>query len=812
MRVHVGIKATLYLASMFKNYPFSSLLSGFLMLALAPVSAQLNITELGSLSYQTLRNSDLSNIWGYTDELGNEYALLGVNGSGGNTGGLSVVNVTDPANPQEIFFTPGPTSIWREIKVYNDHAYMTTEAEAGLYIIDLSPLPQSTTLPVTLFQGNGWITSHSLFIDETNGRLYLNGSNRGNGGVIMYDLTQDPEAPVEVGEFDQWYVHDCYARGNLLYNAHISDGFMSIVDVTNPAAPVLLGTQITPNSFTHNCWLDDSGQYIFTTDERPDSYLAAYDVSDPTDIQFLDKQQTSPGSQAIIHNTYWLNGYVIQSYYTEGVSIYDVSDPTNIVETGHYDTSPFTGDGFNGAWGVYPYAPSGNLYVSDIEGGLYILGPTYTAACRLEGIITNVQTSAPVGSASLAITSTNASDVTGFDGLYSTGSAVAGTYQVVVSAAGFEDATIEGVVLVNGQVTTLDVALVPLESFAFGGLVSEAGSNTPIAGAVVNIQSDLYDFITTSDANGQFTFPAIFEGTYTVTAGLWGYHTVCLGEQLLSQATSDIIVLLPVGYADDFALDLGWTVAGDAPRGVWERGEPVGTEYDNSPCAPDVDVDGDCADQAYVTGNDGGDAGNDDVDNGATQLTSPVFDATGVPDPWVRYYRWFFNGGGSGSLNDSFLLQLTNGNETVTLEEVTAFTPGAHTWVLRQWAITSLLPATANMQFIAYTSDASPGHLVEAALDRFEVLPNSPFAGIEEERIGAVVTVLPNPSDGNFTVQTSGIRTGQVRIMDLLGRVVTSVPLVNSLCSIHLDGEKGVYLVHVEGTDGTQRTLRAVVR
>ena len=810
--VHRRVIASCYIAIMFNNCSIPRLLSGVFLLAVVPVSAQLNITELGNLSYQALRNSDLSNIWGYTDELGNEYALVGVNGSGGNTGGLSVVNVTDPADPQEIFFTPGPTSIWREIKVYQDHAYMTTEAEAGLYIVDLSPLPQSSVLPVTLFNGDGWSTSHSLFIDETNGRLYLNGSNRGNGGVIMYDLTQDPEAPVEIGEFDQWYVHDCYARGNLLYNAHISDGFMSIVDVTDPASPVLLGTQATPNTFTHNCWLDDSGQYIFTTDERPDSYLAAYDVSDPTDIQFLDKLQTSPGSQAIIHNTYWLNDYVIQSYYTEGVSIYDVSDPTNIIETGHYDTSPFTGDGFNGAWGVYPFAPSGNLFVSDIEGGLYILGPTYTPACRLEGIITNVQTLAPVGSATLTLTSTSASDITGFDGLYSTGTAVAGTYQVLVSAAGYEDATIEGVVLLNGQVTTLDVALVPLESFVFGGLVSEAGSNSPIAGAVVNIHSDLYDFNTTSDANGQFTLPAVFEGTYTITAGLWGYHTVCLGEQLLSQATSDIIVLLPIGYADDFALDLGWTVTGDAPRGVWERGEPVGTEYNNSPCAPDVDVDGDCADQAYVTGNDGGDAGNDDVDNGFTRLTSPVFDATGAADPWVRYYRWFFNDGGSGSLNDSFLLQLTNGNATVTLEEVTANDPGAHTWVMRQWAITSLLPATATMQFIAYTADVTPGHLVEAAIDRFEVLPNSPFLGLEEEELTSGVYAVPNPSEGTFTVLSKGILNGRVRVMDVQGREVALVPLVNGKSTVRMEGVQGVYLLRVEGTDGTQRTLRAVIR
>ena len=193
------------------------LLSAALIPALA-ATAQLNIDFVGQLDYQLLRNSNLSNLWGYTDELGNEYALMGVCGTDAqNPGGLSVVSLADPTNPQEIFFFPGPASIWREIKVWGDYAYVTTEAADGeLTIVDLSPLPQSTNLPAIVWDAPGWTTSHSLFIDE-NGRLFIHGANRGNGGVIMYDLTQDPMNPVEVGEFDTWYCHDSFARGDTLY-------------------------------------------------------------------------------------------------------------------------------------------------------------------------------------------------------------------------------------------------------------------------------------------------------------------------------------------------------------------------------------------------------------------------------------------------------------------------------------------------------------------------------------------------------------------------------------------------------------------
>ncbi|HQW87438.1 MAG TPA: hypothetical protein PLH93_09645, partial [Flavobacteriales bacterium] len=104
--------------------PITALVLAF---TVTTATAQVNIGFLGQYDYQAARNSDLSNLWGYTDEFGNEYALVGVNGDDNvqNSGGFSVVDVTDPANPVEVFFTPGPNSIWREIKTWGDHAYIT---------------------------------------------------------------------------------------------------------------------------------------------------------------------------------------------------------------------------------------------------------------------------------------------------------------------------------------------------------------------------------------------------------------------------------------------------------------------------------------------------------------------------------------------------------------------------------------------------------------------------------------------------------------------------------------------------------------
>ena len=88
-------------------------------------------------------------------------------------------------------------------------------------------------------------------------------------------------------------------ENDTLYLAHVYDGFLSLVDVSNKSNPILLGTKITSNSFTHNIWPSDDGGVVYTTDELPDSYVTSYDISDPTNIIELDRVQSSPGANVI---------------------------------------------------------------------------------------------------------------------------------------------------------------------------------------------------------------------------------------------------------------------------------------------------------------------------------------------------------------------------------------------------------------------------------------------------------------------------------------------------------------------------------
>ena len=414
--------------------------------------AQLNMVEAGFATY----NQDLSDIWGYVDSEGNEYALVGV------YNGLSIVDVTDPTALTETFFGPGINSIWRDIKTWGDYAYVSTEGGGGIYIVDMSPLPDGDITNTTSFTGSVYpfTTVHNLYIDET-GKLYIFGSNSGEGGAIICDLTADPMNPVELGRFDDYYFHDGMARGDTLWGGAIYEGTFAAVDVSDPANPQVMATKSTPSQFTHNTWVSNNGSYVFTTDEVEDGYIGAYDVSDFDNIFETDRIQSSPGNNVIPHNVHVLNNYLVTSYYSDGVTIHDAARPGNLIEVGNYDTSPnYPGPGYHGSWGAYPFLPSGNILAADIEEGLYVLTPDYKRGCYLEGVVTDSITGLPINNVIIKIQpQTGISDHTNFSGTYAFGTATEGVYDIEYMHSNYNNKLIEGVSLESGVLTILEVEL-----------------------------------------------------------------------------------------------------------------------------------------------------------------------------------------------------------------------------------------------------------------------------------------------------------------------------------------------------------------
>jgi choice-of-anchor B domain-containing protein len=449
------------------------------LLGLQTLPAQTNVAYQGKLGYP---GQNLANIWGYAAG-GREYALVGAQN------GLSIVDVTDPSAPSEIVQIPGPSSEWREIKTYQNYAYVVSEGGGGVQIVDLSNLP-SPTLNYHSYYGNGTINNllqraHALHVDESKGYLYIYGSylsNNTNGGrALILNLNADPYNPTYAGKFNstfsgnQNYIHDGYVDNDILYGGHIGGGFFSIVNVTNKSNPTLVATMNTPSNATHNTWLN--GTTLFTTDETSiGTSLAAYDISNTSNITLLDRIKSHPTSNSIVHNTHILNNFAITSWYKDGFTIVDVTRPANLVQVGNYDFYPGSGSGYEGCWGVYPYLPSGNIVASGMfaqstdDGELWVFTPTYVRACYLEGTITGTVNNQVVGlnNATITIVGPSVSENSKSDGTYKMGYRQSGTYTVQVSHANFPTWT-GSVALNNGMVTSLNVFLsvAPVEMLRF---------------------------------------------------------------------------------------------------------------------------------------------------------------------------------------------------------------------------------------------------------------------------------------------------------------------------------------------------------
>ena len=411
---------------------------------------QLNMTQLGSLSY----SKSLSDIWGYVDTAGNEYALVGI------FDGLSVVDVSDPASPLEVYFEQGVNSSWRDIKTWGNYAYVSNESAGGILIIDLNPLPDPITNS-TSFTGSTYPFNsvHNLYIDES-GKLYIFGSNNGLGGAIICDLTADPMNPVELGRYDLNYFHDGMARGDTLWGAALYQGKLYAVDVSDPANPDVMGTVVTPDNFTHNIWVSDDGNTVFTTDEESGAFVTAFDVTDLQNMVETDRVRSSPGEMVIPHNVHVNNEYLVTSYYTDGVVVHDAARPGNLIEVGNFDTSPnHSGDGYDGCWGVYPFLPSGNILASDMQEGLYILEPDYQRACYVEGTVTDSITGLTINNVNIRILSAEIITTTGPDGTYAFGTVDSGIYNIEFSHLDYATDTVKDVELVNGQLTILDYVM-----------------------------------------------------------------------------------------------------------------------------------------------------------------------------------------------------------------------------------------------------------------------------------------------------------------------------------------------------------------
>ncbi|MEM6265327.1 MAG: choice-of-anchor B family protein [Bacteroidota bacterium] len=781
-----------------------------------PAQAQKNMTLLGQLTY----NDNLNDVWGYADGSGNEYALVGA------VNGVSIVDVsTNPAQPTELHFMPGVLTTWRDLKTFGQYAYVSNEGGDGIRIIDLSGLPSNIRYKDTTI--GGAVTAHNVWVDDH--YLYVVGMDNFNGGLLIFDLLNDPWNPEFVGSYDDRYVHDIYVRGNIGYSAEINDGLLTILDLTNKANPRVLGSRSYTNSFTHNTWLNAQGDVCFTTDELSNAYIYAWDITDPTDIEELDRIRSSlSGGRATPHNVHVLNDFIVTSYYKDGVQIVDANRPQSMVEVGYFDTNELENGGTSGCWGAYPFLPSGKVLATDMAEGLFVFDVDYVRASYLQGRVTDASDTNPLtnglNNAVIRFLSDSSFLLSGTNGDFNEGRPDAGTYRLAVSKLGFNPDTVT-VQIVQGQVSNIDIPLQPAAILTLNIEVLDDATGDPIPAAFIQAvaPNDEASFSYSTDINGRVSDNAFFSGAYNVVAGKWGYRTRQV-SLTASPGMGTLTIRLEKGYYDDFIFDFGWQAVGSASSGQWERGIPIETDMFGTIANPGEDVLTDFGREAYVTGNGGGEYFTDDIDDGTVVLTSPSMDLTTYQDPVVSYQWWFLNwlprgGGQSRPGDDSLRVDLIDGSQIKTIASYDV--SFGNKW--NQQApirVKDFFPNPGNDVKIRFTAaDEGSQEIVEAAVDQLDVREAVATSIVRPDIRKWDWRVWPNPSSGMVNIQIDGMFTRNeeglsLEVMNPQGQIVRRQPLKSIAVpqQIEMTYPAGVYLILLKHQGQTVAASKLLIR
>lgn len=358
--------------------------------------ANVSISDLTNNTTNSNGSSpDGSDVWGWVDSTTNkEYAIAAT------TNGVSFVDITDPLQPVVLGFLPTSTSssAWRDVKIYNNFAFVVADNAGGhgMQVFDLTRLRNVTNAPQTFNADtvyNGVGSCHNIVINEQVGIAYLVGCRSTNGGGPIFIDISNPTNPVSLGQHTaDGYSHDAQV---VTYNGPDTDhtgkeiyigsneNEILVLDVTNKSNPVTLSTLNYPQvAYAHQGWFTEDQRYFILGDELDEQQFGMNTRSIIFDLQDLDNPvlsstYTGP-TPAIDHNGYVQGNFFYIANYTAGMRVLDITNigasSNAMTEIGFFDTYPQANNAsFNGAWSVYPYFPSGNIIINDIQRGLFIV-------------------------------------------------------------------------------------------------------------------------------------------------------------------------------------------------------------------------------------------------------------------------------------------------------------------------------------------------------------------------------------------------------------------------------------------------------
>lgn len=275
-------------------------------------------------------------------------------------GNVSVIDLRNPNNLQEVASRDVPGSLAWDVKVDGDRMYVASQLdenqelapplgdgdpdEIGVTIYDISdptdptdigfvPVPPVGSHNVYPVGSTLYVIRHAVSTDE--GFQYV---------LEVWDVG-DASDPTRLATYDptdesRGLVHDVYVQNDLAYVAAFDAG-LRILDVSDPANPEEVGHWPDPTDAAHYAQPMPNDDIVFVGDETfspPFGGIHVLDTSDLSNIEkigFIDSPDT-PGFDTS-HNFDVTANRLHTSWYTGGVRVFDISDPASPSEIASYN-------------------------------------------------------------------------------------------------------------------------------------------------------------------------------------------------------------------------------------------------------------------------------------------------------------------------------------------------------------------------------------------------------------------------------------------------------------------------------------------
>jgi choice-of-anchor B domain-containing protein len=692
------------------------ILVSILFVTSAPAQTSRNMQLLSHLNLY----SQYIGCWSYIHSDGREYAAVGTRF------GTSIVRLTDPANPVEVGFIPGPEHGIREVETYQTYLYVVARGgttPAGIQVISMAN-PDSPVLVNTVTDLD---VAENVSIDAARGYLYTTESEPYSiqPALDIYSLA-NPAAPARIAAYEASDIHDITLKGTRGYACSIPDGRVHILDLTNPAAPSEITSFVSANAYTHSAWPTEDERYLIVDDENlpfggaPGGAPAVYNIQDLANITQVFRFDDLPAS--VVHFVFVRGNRAFFSYYTSGIRMWDITNPAQPAEAGFYDTWPGDDGLYSGCYEVSPFFPSGIVIAVDRSTGLYVLSPGSDYG-MVRGIVRDSGGGMkPLSGVTVRVLPGGPSTTTKADGSYALAPNSGASVTVEASRFGYTSQT-TSLAVTPGSDQAANFAILKTATGTIKGTVRRASTGAVIAGADVGLVGTPVALATTS--MGKYTMSKVPVGTYTLRADYTGLVPAAATFALAPNPTitSDFSLQTPPFY-DDAETDRGWSLSNpsdDAVAGRWIRAVPVGTTSGSQQAQPSEDHSPAPGTLCFVTGNapPGAPVTQESVRGGKTTLTSPPLDLSAITDPRIAYHLWFFNTHqAAGPLACTLTTEISN-DDGATWVNVSTFQAERAPWVRIEIHVLDYFASPSAGVRVRFIVENRIVGIVEAALDDF---------------------------------------------------------------------------------------------